>query len=187
MTTTSLPRRPLQTERLLLRPSGAADAARAFEIQSDWEVTRMLALASFPPDRQEMERWFADHLLEWERGDAYRFAVLLDGRMVGLVDVDGIAGGEGSLGYWFDRAAWGQGYAFEAARAATRFACGDVGLVKLIAGHACDNPASGRVLAKLGFRRLETVEIFSRPRNEYISQCLYERGEAAPRSSFGER
>ncbi|TAJ89225.1 GNAT family N-acetyltransferase [Reyranella sp.] len=185
--TTRIPREPLKTDRLLLRPTSATDAERAFEIQSDWEVTRMLALASFPPNRQEIERWFADHPNEWAAGDAYRFAVLLDGKMVGLVDVDGIGEGCGSLGYWFDRAAWGQGYAFEAARAVTRFACGELGLLKLIAGHAHDNPASGRVLAKLGFRRLNTVELFSRPRNEYISQCLYERGDTALDGSFGER
>lgn len=135
----------------------------------------MLAQASFPPDRQEIERWFADHPNEWAAGSAYRFAVVLDGRMAGLVDVDGIGGGAGSLGYWFERAAWGRGYAFEAARAVTRFVSGDVGLVKLTAGHAHDNPASGRILAKLGFRRVDTVDLFSRSRNEYISQCRYDR------------
>jgi RimJ/RimL family protein N-acetyltransferase len=158
---------------LLLRPTRAADAGRAFEIQTDWEVTRMLSLASYPPDRQEIERWFADHPRQWEVGHAYRFAVVLDEKMVGLVDIDGIGAREGSLGYWFDRAVWRHGYAFEAAHAVTRFAVADVGLLKLKAGHAHDNPASARILSRLGFRRLDSVEHFSRPRNESISRCRY--------------
>jgi RimJ/RimL family protein N-acetyltransferase len=93
--------------------------------------------------------------------------------MVGVVDIDGIGGREGTLGYWFDRTVWGHGYAFEAAHAVTRFAVEDAGLVKLKAGHAHDNPASGRILTKLGFSRVDIVELFSRPRNEYISQCRY--------------
>lgn len=133
----------------------------------------MLALASFPPDAQEIERWFAGHASEWMMGRAYRFAVLLDGRMVGLVDIDGIDANEGSLGYWLDRAVWGRGYAFEAALAITRFAVDEVRLRKLTAGHAHDNPASGRILARLEFRHLDIVELFSRPRNEKISQWRY--------------
>lgn len=129
----------------------------------------MLSLASYPPDRQEIGQWFADHPRQWRSGEAYRFAVGLEGRMVGLADIDGINDREGSLGYWLDRAVWGHGLAFEAAQAVTRFAIDELGLLKLKAGHAHDNPASGR----LGFNRPDIVEHFSRPRNEYISQCRY--------------
>jgi RimJ/RimL family protein N-acetyltransferase len=79
----------------------------------------------------------------------------------------------GTLGYWLDRAAWGRGYAFEAAHAVTRFAFEDVGLSKLEAGHAHDNPPSGRILTKLGFSPLDTVQRFSRPRGENIMQRRY--------------
>jgi [ribosomal protein S5]-alanine N-acetyltransferase len=96
----------MKTGRLVLRPTRGSDADRAFAIQTDWEVTRMLRMASFPPDRQEIRRWFADHQREWSAGEAFRFAVELAGKMVSVVDVDGIAEGEGSLGYWLDRAAW---------------------------------------------------------------------------------
>jgi ribosomal-protein-alanine N-acetyltransferase len=163
----------MKTARLVLRPTRGSDADRAFEIQTDWQVTRMLCLASFPPDRDEIRRWFADHQREWSAGEAYRFAVELAGKMVGVVDVDGIVEREGSLGYWFDRAAWGRGYAFEAAHAVTRFAFEAVGLAKLKAGHAHDNPASGRVLTKLGFSPLDTVQRLSRPRGENIMQRRY--------------
>lgn len=168
-----LPRRRIATDRLVLRPTSVEDADRAFEIRSDWDVARMLRRASFPPDRHETERWFADHRREWLAGEAYRFAAEFGGKMIGVADIDGIAGCEGDLGYWFERAAWGRGYASEAARAVARFAFEEVGLSRLKAGHAADNPASGRVLAKLGFDPLDTVQLFSRSRGEAIAQRRY--------------
>jgi RimJ/RimL family protein N-acetyltransferase len=168
-----IPPRTLETDRLLLRPSCAADADRAFEIQGDWEVTRMLSRATFPPERAEIARWFADHPREWDAGEACRFAILREGTMIGLVDIDGIKSGDGTLGYWLERAAWGHGYAFEAAHAVIRFAAHDVGLPRLKAGHAHDNPGSGRILTKLGFSRIDDVELFSQPRNANIRQHRY--------------
>lgn len=133
----------------------------------------MLRMASFPPDRTEIEDWFTDHPLEWAAGEAYRFAAMLDGRMIGLVDIDEIAHGEGEIGYWFEQAAWGQGFASEAARAVVRFAFTGAGLLSLRSGHAADNAASGRVLERLGFRLLDRVERSSRSRGETILQCHY--------------
>lgn len=134
----------------------------------------MLSMASFPPDRQEIARWFADHEREWLVGEAYRFAIDLEGRMIGIADVDGITKRSGTLRYWLDRGAWGRGYAFEAAQAVTRFALEEVGLTRLTAGHADDNPISGRILTKLGFTLIDTVQGFSRPRGENIARSRYE-------------
>jgi [ribosomal protein S5]-alanine N-acetyltransferase len=40
----------------------------------------MLRTMSFPPDRTEVCRWFADHPRQWLAGEAYRFAIELDGQ-----------------------------------------------------------------------------------------------------------
>ncbi len=56
------------------------------------------------------------------------------------------------LGYWVDRPYWGLGYATEAGRAVVEMAFEGLRLESLDAGHYLDNPASARVLAKLGFR-----------------------------------
>jgi RimJ/RimL family protein N-acetyltransferase len=159
---------------LLLRPTRGTDAARAFEIQSDWEVARMLAMATFPPDLGELSHWFADHAREWSVGEAHRFALEIDGRMVGVADLASIRNSEAELGYWLERTAWGRGYALEAARALVQFASHEVGLLRLKAGHAEDNPASGRILSKLGFKLKEQCQGFSKSRNQAITRRLYE-------------
>ena len=101
--------------------------------------------------------------------------------MIGLADLDEMDGAEGELGYWYEQAAWGRGYAFEAASALRDFAFGDLGLSRLKSGHAADNAASGRVLTKLGFKPLDIVEVFSNSRGENIRQCRYVM-EAPPRT-----
>lgn len=168
----TIPRSMIGTARALLRPTSSSDARRAFEIQSDWDVTRMLN-ASFPPSRQAVEDWFSGHESEWAAGSAYRFAIEYQEQTIGIVDVDSIAGNEGSLGYWLERPSWGKGLAFEAAQALIHFAFYEVGLSRLTSAHASDNPASGRVLTKLGFTQIGNTEILLRSRNETILQHCY--------------
>lgn len=61
-----------------------------------------------------------------------------------LVDVD--------IGYALKPAYWGQGYAYEAARAMMHYAKETVGLKRLAAITSPDNGSSNRLLRKLGFR-----------------------------------
>jgi [ribosomal protein S5]-alanine N-acetyltransferase len=163
----------LNTARLLLRPTDVADADRALEIQSDWNVTRMLSMANFPPDLAEMRRWFAGHSQEWLAGSAYRFTVAREARLVGVVDIAALNHGEGALGYWFDRAVWGLGYATEATRAIVKFAFDEIVLSRLRAGHASDNAVSARVLQRLGFQSVDRVQAWSRSRGLAIIEYRY--------------
>jgi RimJ/RimL family protein N-acetyltransferase len=54
------------------------------------------------------------------------------------------------MGYWIARSHWGRGFATEACTALVDIAR-TLGLAQLEASHFIDNPASARVLDKLGF------------------------------------
>jgi [ribosomal protein S5]-alanine N-acetyltransferase len=151
----------------------ADDAPRLYEIQSNWHVARMLARASFPPVLASLHSWLASHDGEWIAGTDYRFAVIYDGHIIGCIDINDIRQQCGVLGYWFDEAYWGHGFAKEASTAVVAFALTDIGLKELTATHAEDNPASGRVLASLGFRWIGDVESWSQSRQETIKQRRY--------------
>lgn len=163
----------IQTRRLILRAFTPADAPRVFEIQSDFEVTRMLAIPAYPPDLEDITQWLGEHAAEWRAGTAYRFAAIADGRVIGCVDVDEIRDGSGELGYWLDRDYWGQGLASEAATAVHDFAIRTLGLVRLSAGHAVDNPASGRILVRLGFRWVADRVLRYRSRGMDVARRQY--------------
>jgi RimJ/RimL family protein N-acetyltransferase len=84
--------------------------------------------------------------LIFERTDA-------DPRLVGSCGLGRRPSGAVELGYWIARPFWGRGYATEAATALIDIAR-TLGFTRLEGSHFLDNPASGRVLEKLGFEPL---------------------------------
>jgi RimJ/RimL family protein N-acetyltransferase len=71
-------------------------------------------------------------------------------RLIGSCGLGRRPSGAVELGYWIGRAFWGRGFATEAGYALVDIARA-LGLRQLEASHFIDNPASGRVLEKLGF------------------------------------
>ena len=74
-------------------------------------------------------------------------------KLVGSCGLGRRPSGAIELGYWIARPHWGRGYATEASRALIDIAR-TLGFTRLEGSHFLDNPASGRVLEKLGFEPL---------------------------------
>ncbi len=138
------------TDRLILRHPVERDLPAIAAICGDWNVARRLARVPHPYGIDNA-RFFLDHVVpnEWVWALTQPHADALFGT-IGLLPDD--RGDAAELGYWIAPDAWGQGFATEAATAIVRFAFDTLGLSHLTSGHAVDNPASGRVLTKLGFR-----------------------------------
>jgi len=139
----------LQTPRLLLRRPVEADIPAIVEKANDWDVVRRLGRLPFPYGAADA-RFFLDHVVPNE----YVWAITRreTGAFLGAVGLTAAPeGNTAELGYWLGRAHWRQGIATEAARAAVDAAFDDLGFSGLTSGYFADNPASGRVLAKLGF------------------------------------
>ena len=163
----------LTTPRLTLRPFTEDDTPVVMAIQSNWNVTRNLRLAPYPPTWDALSAWLAGHADEWAAGTAFRFALEWEGRVIGCCDLDEIDGETGELGYWLTQPAWGKGLATEAARAVVDLAWTRLGLTSLRSGHVEDNPNSGRILRKLGFRLTGAQRLWSNPREDWIVQRVY--------------
>jgi RimJ/RimL family protein N-acetyltransferase len=120
-------------------------------------------------------------------GTDYAFAIIRksDLAFVGSIGVQPER--EFEMGYWIGEPFWGQGYATEAARRIARFAFEELGATKIRAGWYEDNPASGRVLEKLGFRHEKDVQRTSISRRctatcrfMILSRAAFARKQAAP-------
>jgi RimJ/RimL family protein N-acetyltransferase len=77
-------------------------------------------------------------------------------QLVGSCGLGRRPSGSVEMGYWIARPFWGRGYATEACRALVEIAR-TLGLPCLEGSHFLDNPASARVLEKLGFAPLGIV------------------------------
>ena len=154
------------TPRLLLRPGWPEDAGALFAAINDEAVVRNLARAPWPYGRNDAAQFLAasrpllqPNFLIFRR----------DGQMPQLLGCIGFGdNGEGhlELGYWIARGQWGRGYATEAGRAVLEIAR-TLGHPEMRAEHFTDNPASGKVLRKLGFRPTgRTAPRFSKGRGQ---------------------
>lgn len=141
-----------RTERLLLRPGWREDAPALFHAIADEGIVRNLAQAPWPYAPGDAETFLMRErpphetpCLIFLRGDGAPV-------LVGAVGLGPAADGALELGYWIARPYWGRGIATEAGAALIANARDSLRVPRLVAGHFADNPASGRVLQKLGFR-----------------------------------
>src|SRR3546814_19380164 len=99
-------------------------------------------------------------------------------RLVGGCGIAPSPEGPLGMGYWIARPYWGLGFATEAGRQLLHIARA-MNLPKLSAGHFVDNPASGAVLRKLGFRPTGKVaQRYSLARGGEAGCALFEEGAA---------
>ena len=137
-------------ERLLLRPGWAEDAPALAQAIADEAIVRNLATAPWPYALRDAEAFLAaprdpvlPSFLIFERTAANPV-------LVGSCGLGRRPSGAVELGYWIAREHWGRGFATEAGTALLAIAEA-LALPRLEASFFIDNPASGRVLEKLGF------------------------------------
>ena len=148
----------LETARLRLRPFRDADLERLVEVAGQRSIADTTVSVPHPFTAEHGRAWIARCAAEWNAGVAAHFAVALretPGRLMGYAAVRSIQRehGEGELSFWLDEAHAGAGYATEATGALLAFAFGPLDLNRVCAHHMVRNAASGRVLARIGFRR----------------------------------
>lgn len=141
-----------RTPRLLLRPAWPEDAVPLTRAIGHEAIARMVARVPHPYALADAEQWLAQPcgpteprflITALDRGGAPEL-------IGGIAIIHGDTGHE--LGYWLTPSAWGRGYATEAGRAVIAMARHALPIARLGAWHFADNPASGHVLTKLGFR-----------------------------------
>jgi ribosomal-protein-alanine N-acetyltransferase len=158
--TMPLPTPSLHTARLRLRAFDAADAEDLFAMHSNAEVLRYW---DSPPwtDPAGAERFLATCRQLAQEGTGVRLAVdrLSDGAFIGWCTLSRWNPDyrSAALGYCYTKAAWGHGYATEAARALLRWGFDTLDLNRVQAETDTRNVASARVLEKLGFVREGTL------------------------------
>jgi len=141
----------LETARLILRPYSERDIPELLPLIGSREV----AVTTLRIPHSYTERDARDFLANIQGEDEERLAITLrtDERLIGGVGLRlNLPHRNAELGYWLGVAYWGHGYATEASREMLRYGFEDLGLHRIFASHFKHNPASGRVLKKIGMR-----------------------------------
>jgi RimJ/RimL family protein N-acetyltransferase len=157
----------LATERLLLRPFRRGDAREFTRLAGDWGVASMTSDIPHPLTEEEARGWLRPGRRE------VRFAIELDGRLIGGAGYYQRRSGTAELGFWLGRDWWGRGYATEATRVVLRYGFEVKRLPGFTSSHFVDNEASAGVLRKLGFEPVGRGRIVSAARGHEVEAVTY--------------
>jgi ribosomal-protein-alanine N-acetyltransferase len=163
----------LSTERLLLRPLRAEDASEIERLAGAREVALNTLMIPHPYPAGEAVQWIAT---QDGSGNARTFAITLrgDGRLLGAIGLMLTPEHErAEMGYWIGVPHWGNGYSTEAAGAMMDYAFGELGVNRIVAAHFARNPASGKVLQKIGMAHEGTQRQHFRKWGEFVDAEMY--------------
>lgn len=145
-----------RTERLLLRPGWEDDAPALHEAIAHEAVAMKLSRLPWPYVEADARTFLAAQAVAEHPSLLIFLRTAGKPRLVGGIGFD-LNGCDAELGYWISPRYWGLGFATEAGRAAIDVARTSLPCTRVKARHFVDNPASGNVLRKLGFRRTGTT------------------------------
>ena len=149
----------LTTDRLTLRPLTLNDAAWFAGYAGAPEVARMTGSVTTGLTEMAAEFWIIRKLARQENRLAYPYVIEHEGERIGMIDL--FKRSEDSaleIGYSMMPDYWGHGYMYEACDAIIEEARKTLGATRIVAGVFIDNPASLRLLRKLGFTAARTHE-----------------------------
>ncbi|MBA5870360.1 MAG: GNAT family N-acetyltransferase [Nitrospira sp. CR2.1] len=174
----------IRTTRLLFRPLQTSDAEVVHRLAESRDVASGTFLPH-PMDRQAAHNWIAERVEDQAAGRGVTFAITLaeSGQVIGSIGMELVAAHEqGRLSYWLGQAYWNKGYGTEAVTALVEYGFDNLKLHRIYAPHFHTNPASGRVLQKVGmthegrlrehylrFGRRIDVEIYGMLRKEFLN------------------
>ncbi|MBV9075815.1 MAG: GNAT family N-acetyltransferase [Acidobacteria bacterium] len=145
----------LTTERLMLRRWRREDIPAMLPLIGAREVAATTLRIPNPYTQEDAEKFLEYCDGVWEKDEGARFAIFLrDGEQLvgGIGLVVNRQHNHAELGYWIGVPFWNHGYCTEAVRAALDHGFATLKLHRIYATHFANNPASGRVMQKLGMK-----------------------------------
>lgn len=145
----------LRTGRLLLRPFALADASQVHRMAGHFDIAATTLNIPHPYEPGMAEQWIARQKEDFKEGALVNFAIVRqeDNQLVGSIGLKiSQKHSHGELGYWIGKDYWNHGYCTEAAVAVIQYGFEVLSLHRIHAYHFLRNPASGRVMQKVGMK-----------------------------------
>ena len=143
----------LTTPRILLRPFALTDAPDVHRLAGERAVASTTQNIPHPYEEGMAEQWIGTHQEHYEHGSQVTLAIVLraDNALMGGIGLRlNPPHSNAELGYWLGVPYWNHGYGTEAARAMVAYGFETLGLHRIHASHMTRNPASGRIMQKIG-------------------------------------
>jgi RimJ/RimL family protein N-acetyltransferase len=146
----------LNTDRLILRPFTHGDGPQVQELAGDRAIAEMTANIPHPYEEGVAEEWIATHQKAFENKQSLTLAITRKNhdKIIGAIGLEINTNHHyAELGYWIGKPYWNQGYCTEAAREVVSYGFEKLKLNRIQSRNMLKNPASARVMEKIGMRR----------------------------------
>ncbi|WP_261134810.1 GNAT family N-acetyltransferase [Bacillus sp. Marseille-Q3570] len=161
----------LITERLVLRLFQNSDADAVTTLCNNYNIFKNTLYLPYPYSKEDALSWIEHHLDNFNDNKSYEFAITDkgSGKLYGAIALtNNQKFNNGEIAYWIGEEFWGNGYATEAAQAIIQFAFDEKQYHKIFARYFNSNPASGRVMQKLGMKEEGVLIDHVRKEDHYV-------------------
>ncbi|WP_342543005.1 GNAT family N-acetyltransferase [Paenisporosarcina sp. FSL H8-0542] len=168
----------LETERLILRRLVIEDAQSFFtHWMSDERVTDNLIKGAHKSIKESVER-VTNIVNEYEEQEFCYWGIELKatGDLIGAIDFYHFDLGTENceVGFTLGYDWWNQGYGTESLKAVMEFGFRHMNIHKISAAHNSDNPASGKIMQKVGMKQEGSIRHMIRnAKNQYKDCAIY--------------
>ena len=147
----------LETKRLLLKPYNQDYAEMIFPVVSQFEISDTMIAIPHPYPRQAVHQWIDYLEKSAEQGTAFEFAIFSKDHTENYIGNCGLVSiskshQKAEIAYFIDKKQWGKGYATEAALLMIEYGFEKLGLERIYGHCMSRNPASRKVMEKIGFK-----------------------------------
>ena len=166
----------IKTKRLILNGLKAADIPQIVTYAGDERIAATTLNIPHPYQEEDAIYWISKTQEGFKKQSQYTFAVRLQNTRaliggIGLIMETRF--NRAVLGYWLGVPFWNQGYTTEAASAIAHFGFETLGLNKIYATHLKSNPASGKIMQKIGMIQEGTFKQHIKKGDTYFDLLQY--------------
>lgn len=164
----------IETERLILSPLKESDIPLITEYLQEKIISDNTSHIPYPYSESDARTWLkmSDGALTAKTG--YTFAIReKEGKIIGAIGLHDRGDDKAELGYWIAVPFWNKGYATEAASAILNFGIKELKFHKIYATHFIHNPASGKIMEKIGMQKEAVLKHHMKKEEQYLDIQMY--------------
>ncbi|MCD4846899.1 MAG: GNAT family N-acetyltransferase [Candidatus Aegiribacteria sp.] len=166
----------LKTRRLALRPFTLSDSEDVRKLAGERDIADTTLNIPHPYEEGMAEKWISTHMAGFDENTSLTFAITCrkDGKLLGAVSLTvQRSHSRAELGYWIGKPYWGNGYCTEAAHAVMEYGFTVLRLNRIFATFMTRNPASGRVMEKLGMKSESIMRQHYKKWDKFEDMAMY--------------
>ncbi|PWN68470.1 N-acetyltransferase [Chryseobacterium phosphatilyticum] len=164
----------LKTERLILSQLEEKDIPFIVDYLQHRIYSDFTSNIPYPYTENDAKLWVKLSQEAFEDNSGYTFAVRnKEEELIGAIGLHDREDDKAELGYWIGIPHWNKGYITEAARAIVDFGFKELGFNKIFATHLPHNPASGKIMEKIGMEKEAVLKQDVKKGGEYFDLVMY--------------